>query len=184
MHHKVNSRAILPRDSREDCKRLIFQSLNELAKYNDIAIIYQLYELVRHRDSSVSMTESRAYQSRGPVGKRGLCLFCGKRTRNSGDNVRLGNFIADPWCYYDFKQTIGVSYLESADNRPPVIVVPIHFPGSIDNAILDLAWGLAAHRFFGRSHLKSPASLTTKTGTDAMKLVRQIKRRQITHNGN
>ena len=115
-------------------------------------------------------------------GAPGICLFCGWGMRNSKDFVHIGEFVADPQCYYDFKEVIGVRYLESAGYRPPVIIVPIHFPGSIDNAILDLAWGPAAHNLFAGSHFMSPASLERKTETEAAKLVRKMEV-QLTSSG-
>ena|ERR1700730_12760929 len=175
MHPKAYSQAIVRKDPREDWKRRIFQDLNAMAKSNDIAVIYQLIELVRQRDPSVSVQDGFQFQSRGPTGTPGVCVFCGKKLRNSKDFIHLGKFVSDPWCYYDFKQALGVCYLESAGYRPPVIIVQIPFPGSIDNAILDLAWGLAAHRLFGKSYLMAPASLKTNSGAHAVKLVRQTK---------
>jgi hypothetical protein len=168
------SRIVL-RDSREDSKRHIFQNLNELAKSNEIAIIYQLYELVSQIDRTVSAQDNWQYQSRGLTGITDLCLFCGWGMTNSKDFIHLGEFVSDPWCYYEFMQAIGVSYLESADYRPPVIIVPIHFPGSIDNAIFDLAWGIAAHRLSSRRYSISPVRLKKETETQAARLVRKLE---------
>jgi hypothetical protein len=167
MRSNGKASGIVRRDSREDLKRRIFQNLNEQVTSNDIAVIYGLYELARRRDPSISVQDDWRYQSRGPTGTPGFCLFCGWGMSKPKDFVHMGKFDADPWCYYDFREQIGVCYLESAGYRPPVIIVPIHFPGSIDNAILDLAWGLARHF--------NPVGLNTRTTKKAAKLVKKME---------
>jgi hypothetical protein len=59
MRANGSGRGIVHQDSREDLKRRIFQELDELATSNEVAVIYELYELVRQEDPSLS-EQSRA----------------------------------------------------------------------------------------------------------------------------
>jgi hypothetical protein len=172
MRPKVNSQAIVRPDPNESLKRRIFQRLNELARSKDIAVIFHM---MQQKDPATKSYESH-YQSTGPTGSPDVCLFCGLGLKNPNDFVRLGEFVADPWCNYDFKQDgLGVTFLDRDDHRPDLIIVTIWLPGSLDNAILDLAWGLAAHGISSRRYSISPARLKRETDTRAVKLVREIE---------
>jgi hypothetical protein len=87
----------------------------------------------------------------------------------------MGEFVADPWCHYDFCQILGVAFLGREDYRPDVIILPIRFPSSIDNAIFDLAWGLASHKLSSHSYSMSPSRVNKETKAQAEKLVRKVE---------
>ena len=56
-----------------------------------------------------------------------------------------------------------------------MIIIPFDFPGSLDDAILDLAWGLSAHELSSHSYSISPARLEMETETQPAILVRKLE---------
>jgi hypothetical protein len=132
---------IVQRDSFEWLKRKVFQKLNELARSKDIAVIFQ----VMKQEDPVTDPFTPYYQSIGPTGDPDMCLFCGCCCTNSEGYFQMGGFVADPQCHYDMNQPgSGTTFLERDDHRPDVIIMTVWYPGALDDAILDLAWGLAA----------------------------------------
>ncbi len=137
------SRAVL-RDSYERIKQILFEKLNQLAGSRGIALIFLWMSKEDH--SKVWWNDMR-FQSNGPSGFSNICVFCGKTRLAKDDRVSLGHFVSDEECFRSsFVESLGVYYLPAQLYRPAVIVVPLHVPGSLDNAILDLAWGLAMYR--------------------------------------
>ncbi len=137
------SRAVL-RDSDEHMKQVLFEKLNQLAGSRGIALIFLWMSKEDH--SKVWWNDMR-FQSNGPSGLSNTCVFCGKTRLAKDDRVSLGHFVSDEECFRSsFVESLGVYYLPAQLYRPAVIIVPLHGPGSIDNAVLDLAWGLAMDR--------------------------------------
>jgi hypothetical protein len=161
---------IVQSDSCEWLKRRVFQKLNELARSTDIAVIFRIMQ-----EDPAKRRVSSHYHSTGPKGSPEMCLFCGWGHKKK-DFVHMGDFVADPWCHYDFiDQPIGATILERDNHRPDVIILTIWEPGSLDDAILGLAWGLAAHKLSSRSNSISPDRMKREIDAQATKLVRQLE---------
>lgn len=171
MRSNGKASGIVKRDSCNWLKRSVFRRLNVIARSKQIAVIFQV---MGQEDPSTNRYECR-YKSIGPAGLPDMCLFCGWGTKDPKDFVHLGQFVADDTCHRDFLEGLGVTFLERRSYRPDVIIIPIDFPGSLDEAILDLAWGLAFHELSSRSHLISPARLKREAHTQAARLVRKLE---------
>jgi len=133
------------------------------------------------KDPATNRCECR-YKSIELAGLPDMCLFCGWGTKDPKDFVHLGQFVAEPHRHFDFIQARGVAFLERQDRGPDVIIIPVDFPGSLDDTILDLAWGLAVHELSSRRHSISPARLETEIEAQAARLVRKL-RAQLTSPG-
>jgi hypothetical protein len=158
------------RELNEHLKWEVFRRLNQLARSKQIAVIFQHYD----QDDAASSEYLRRYVSNWPTGRLDVCLFCGAAVKRAPRHVRMGSFAAHPWCEEDAIFVTEVKIRKGTDYRPDVIIVPIWFPGSLGNAILDLAWGLVAHELsFG--NILTPARLEKEARIEAARLVRVIE---------
>ena len=155
MAEKQGRSRTVQRDSDEHMKQVLFEKLNQLAGSRGIALIFVWMSKEEH--SKVWWNDMR-FQSNGPSGLSNTCVFCGKIKLAKEDRVSLGHFVSDEECFRSsFVESLGVYYLPAQLYRPAVIIVPLHVPGSLDNAVLDLAWGLAMYRV----SLKRPSDRRT-----------------------
>jgi len=130
-------------DHHELEKQKVFFELNEVAWSRNIAVIYAW---VRMRDLLVGVWDDILFQSNGPSGKSNTCVFCGRDGLNNENAYELGKFLADGECFRDYLiDAQGTTFLAANAHRPGVIVVTSDLPGSIENLILKLAWGIGMH---------------------------------------
>lgn len=167
MRSSEGTTKIVLRDSHEREKLDIFQELNKEIRARDIAVIFQF----RWQKDPITRKWEASYLSSGPAGIRDMCIFCGWGTKRRSEFLRMGAFICHHHCHYDFIQVSGVAYLNQEDYRPALIIVPISVPGSLDNAIMDLAWGFAGHFISDRRNAER------KITRLAEKIVRKMERR-------
>jgi hypothetical protein len=164
-------RGIVRRERNADLKSEVLRKLNQHAQLRQIAVIFQIFD----QTDPTTNEYYRRYQSSWPVTRLDVCLFCGEGFSHAVDCVRLDKFGAHPWCEEEPFGGTRVGILEKNHYRPAVILVPIWFPGSFSNAILDLAWGLVAHELSNNASLLSQSRLEREAGIEAARLVRSVE---------
>lgn len=174
LESKPPSRIVLP-DLSEHIKQLVFQSLNQLARSRNIAVILLW---IGKEDHSEVCWDNMRFQSNGPSGLSNTCVFCGKTRLAKDDRVSFGHFVSDEECFRSsFVESLGIYYLPAQLYRPAVIIVPLHVPGSIDNAVLDLAWGLAMYQVSLKCSSGRRTWLEERVHLFAERLVRKLEKR-------
>ncbi|MBZ5544866.1 MAG: hypothetical protein LAO07_14495 [Acidobacteriia bacterium] len=136
-------------DADEDEKISVFFRLNELARKRNVAVLY-IYRTTTDYGGKGSADLQFHYD--GPKPASGICLFCGKQTVEPDDCDDLGGFVLHDDCYDETVNDWGMDfYLEQGPYRPAVIVIVAWWPGSIDNLLMGLAWGLGVN-YLIRTH--------------------------------
>jgi hypothetical protein len=152
MSSKGNRRIKFGLDRHEEEKRALFIRLNELAWARNVAVIHAW---VRMTDYVAGVWDDILFQSNGPDAKPNVCVFCGQGGLNPENAWELGKFLADDECFRNhFVDLQGTCFLEPKDYRPTVILVLSYLPGSVENMIWELAWGIGIHD----SQLKCPSA--------------------------
>ncbi len=155
-------------------KHFLFEKLNQLARTRNIAVIFLW---MSKSDHSGLCWDDMRFQSNGPSGLSNTCVFCGKIKLAKDDRVGLGHFVSDEECFRcNFVESMGVYYLPPQLYRPAVVVVPIHVPGSLDKAILGLAWGLAMYRVSLKRSSDRRTWLEERAHLFADRLVRKLEK--------
>jgi len=156
-------------DYSEDHKVQVFSRLNQLAKSRRISILYVWRTMQDYREY-----DDLYFQSSGATGQVNTCVFCGKWPL-SADPIKLGAFSCDGDCFYEmFIEQSGHNFLDPTGYRPSVIVVDASVPGSLDNVILGLAWGLGVYRRSLRRPNAQQQWVDTSAEDFAVRLVRRV----------
>ncbi len=91
----------------------------------------------------------------------------------------MGEFSCHDDCFHErFVEVSGHGFLVQTEYRPPVIILDCSIPGSLDNAVMGLAWGLGVYR----STLRRAEDWDdTSAPYFAKRLVRLIERQILKH---
>jgi len=150
----------IAKDPKAHQKVMLFTSLTRFALSNGIALIFA-WE--RMRDPSGGISEEQ-YQSFGFPEAFCACIYCGRSLLSSEDDKEFGQSHAHRKCRDDaWVNGEEPTYLPSNKNRPPIIFFRGTCPGSIDNAIVRVAWGIGMHFLLSRY---PPASLENLENLD------------------
>lgn len=164
-------------DDEEDQKLWVFMRLNELARKRSVAVLY-IYRTMT--DYAGRVWNDIQFSYGGPSPTPDTCLFCGKPTVDADDRDDLGGFVLHDDCFDERVNDWHVDfYLEPEPHRPAVIVLERNFPGSLDNVIMGIAWGLGVHYLVHRRHLPSSEEAIETADVFARRLVRQIQMPRI-----
>jgi hypothetical protein len=159
-------------DTEEDHKLWVFMRLNQLARKRNVGVLYIFRTTTDYAGGGGGDLQLH-YD--GPSPTPGICLFCGKPTVEPDDCDDLGGFVLHDDCYDETVNDWGGDfYLEAGPHRPAVIVVVGNLPGSLDNLIMGVAWGLGVHYLVHRRHLPSSEEAMDTADVFARRLVRQI----------
>jgi hypothetical protein len=131
-------------DPCEHQKLQIFLRLNELARNRGITLIY---EWIGMRDYAGHCWDDIRFQSIGAVYDSTRCVFCGQGPLSEDDRMMLDKVPCDRECFRKrYVDSQGPGYLPPTEYRPPVIVIYSYVPGSLDIAVMCLAWALGVYR--------------------------------------
>lgn len=164
-------------DAEEDQKRWVFERVNELARKRNVAVLY-IYSTMTDYGGG-GWTDLQLHYD-GPKPTPDMCLFCGKPTVEGDHGDDSGGFVIHHDCYDESVNDWGMDfYLKAGPHRPAVIVIVGYFPGSIDNLIMGVAWGLGVHYLVYQRHLPSSEEASETANVFARRLVRQIQMPRI-----
>ena len=164
-------------DDEEDQKLWVFMRLNELARKRNVAVLYIYRTMTDYAGRGWSDLQLH-YD--GPSPTPDMCLFCGKPTVEADDRDDLGGFVLHDDCFDERVNDWGRDfYLEAGPHRPAAIVVVGNFPGSLDNLMMGVAWGLGVHYLVHRRHIPSSEEAIKTADVFARRLVRQIQMPRI-----
>jgi len=150
-------------------KVLLFAYLTRLALSSGIALIFA-WE--RMRDPMRGIWEVQ-YQSFGFPEAFCACILCGRGQLSSEDDKELGQSHAHRECMSDaWVNWEEPTFLPPNNDRPAVIFFRGTCPGSIDNAIVRVAWGIGMHYWLSRRPSASFEWLDREAPSYGMALVR------------
>ena len=134
-------------DRSEGTKVAIFGCLTRIAVSHDIALIFEWWRIMDPMRGSMRVQ----YQSFGfPEGPTN-CVLCGGSQPNTEGDRELVESRMHRKCLDDAKEDgEEPSFLVPNSFRPAVIFMSSTCPGSIDNAIVRVAWGIGMHFWLKR----------------------------------
>ena len=172
MLSQAGSKVELRREAYMSEKRRVFLRLNEVAWSRNIAIIYAWQ---RATDFLVEKWDHFSFQSNGPLGKPETCVFCGQGGLGRERAHELGSFLADEDCFSEiFIRKRSSRFLRAKDFRPNVLLIVEPVPGSIDNVIFELAFGIGFERYSLQHPKASYERTVTAAESSARKLVQSL----------
>jgi hypothetical protein len=158
-------------DCREDVKVRLFAQLTRLAVSRDIALIFTW---LRITDPLRGYWEVD-YQSFGFPEGPNACVFCGGNPPNGEGDKELGQLQVHRDCIDDaIENGERPSFLPPNSYRPAVIFLEGTCPGSIDNAIVRMAWGIGMHFWLTRRPTAPFKWLDTEARSYGKELVSSI----------
>lgn len=168
-----NTRVSLIWDKHEGRKLQIFDILCQLAKDRGISIIH-----VWRTREDYGEVDDLIFQSSGPIGDPNTCVFCGESLFGHHP-IKIGEFSCDGGCYLEsLIEVQGFTYLlHLTEHRPPIIVVDASMPGSLNNIVFRLAYGLGFYRRSLRRPTADSSWLATTAEDFAWRLVSWIEKK-------
>lgn len=149
-------------------KERLFSTLVRDALSSGIALIFVWERMSDLMDGS----REEQYQSFGFPETFRACIYCGRSQLSSEDDKEFGQSHAHRECRDDaWVNWEEPTFLPPNNDRPAVIFFRGKCPGSIDNAIVRLAWGIGMHFWLSRRPSASLESLDREAQSYGMTLV-------------
>ena len=162
-------------DPKAHRKVLLLYTLTRLALSSGIALIF-VWE--RMRDPMRGKWEQQ-YQSFGFPEAFRTCIYCGRSQLSAKDKKQFGQSRAHLECRIDAHVNWEEpTYLPPNKNRPPVIFFRGNCPGSIDNAIMRVAWGIGMHHWLSKLPSAPVKSLDSDAKSYGMALVSRFMKEE------